>query len=123
MKLALQKIGRFDEKRVRSRFLDSFVPEDTKKVLANQVLCGFFVVKRNPDHLYLDHLYVDPDYQSQGIGSTVLDHVVQQSEKLNLPIRLGALKQSRANEFYRKFGFVPTHDDAYDIYYERQSPR
>ena len=118
MKPGLQKVGRFDEQRVRSRFLDSFVPADTKKILANDVLCGFFVVKHNPDHLYLDHLYVDPDYQNQGIGAAVLKHVMRLSEQMNLPIRLGALKKSRANEFYKQHGFVRTHEDAYDIYYE-----
>ena len=121
MKPGLQKIGRFDEERVRSRFLDSFVPADTKKILVNEILCGFFVVKHNPGHLYLDHLYVDPDYQNRGIGGVVLEHVVRLSEQLKLPVRLGALKQSRANEFYRKHGFVRTHEDAYDIYYERSA--
>ena len=32
MKPGLQQVGRFDEERVRSRFLDSFVPQDTKKL-------------------------------------------------------------------------------------------
>ena len=118
MKPGLQQVGRFDEERVRSRFLDSFVPQDTKKIIIEGVLGGFFVVKHNPDHLYLDHLYVEPGFQRRGVGRAVIDSVLRQSEQLQLPVRLGALRQSSANLFYQSLGFVSTHEDACDIYYE-----
>ncbi len=118
MKPSLLKVGRFDEERVRTRFLETFVPADTKQVIVDGRLCGFFVVKENPDHLYLDHLYVDPNCQSQGIGHAVINHVVQRAEQKKLPVRLGALRESRANRFYQSLGFVQTHEDAYDIFYE-----
>ena len=118
MKPGLQQVGRFDEERVRSRFLDSFVPQDTKKIIIEGVLGGFFVVKHNPDHLYLDHLYVEPGFQRRGVGRAVIDSVLRQSEQLQIPVRLGALRQSSANHFYQSLGFVSTHEDACDIYYE-----
>ncbi len=118
MKPGLQQVGRFDEERVRSRFLDSFVPQDTKKVMIEGVLVGFFAVKHNRDHLYLDHLYVEPGFQRRGVGRAVIDSVLRQSEQLQLPVRLGALRQSSANLFYQSLGFVSTHEDACDIYYE-----
>ena len=118
MKPGLQQVGRFDEERVRSRFLDSFVPQDTKKIIIEGVLGGFFVVKHNPDHLYLDHLYVEPGFQRRGVGRAVIDSVLRQSEQLQIPVRLGALRQSSANLFYQSLGFVSTHEDACDIYYE-----
>lgn len=118
MKPSLLEVARFDEDRVRSRFLSAFVPADTKKIVVDGRLCGFFVLKENSDHLYLDHLYVDPDCQSQGIGHAVIKHIVQHAERLESPIRLGALRESRANSFYQSLGFVQTHEDAYDIYYE-----
>lgn len=82
------------------------------------MLGGFFVVKHNPDHLYLDHLYVEPGFQRRGVGRAVIDSVLRQSEQLQIPVRLGALRQSSANLFYQSLGFVSTHEDACDIYYE-----
>ena len=35
-----------------------------------------------------------------------------------LPIRLGALKQSESNNFYKNRGFVLTHQEEWDNYYE-----
>lgn len=118
MRPSLEKVGRFDEGRVRSRFLDSYVAQDSRKILIDGELCGFFVIKQHRDHLYLDHLYVEPVYQNRGIGHAVIAHVVQLAKQLQLPIRLGALRESPANQFYQSIGFVSTHEDAFDIYYQ-----
>ena len=44
--------------------------------------------------------------------------VLRESEASGLPVRLGALRESRANEFYKSLGFRQTHEDAFDVYYE-----
>lgn len=118
MKPSLEALGRFDEERVRNRFLETFVPAETKKITEDGKLMGFFVVRNRPDHLYLDHLYVDPQMQGRGIGAKVIVWVKELAQQTNLPIRLGALRGSKANEFYANNGFLRTHEDEFDIYYE-----
>ena len=118
MKPSLEAIGRFREERARSRFLATFVPAETKKIIENHQLVGFFVVRNKPDHLYLDHLYIEPTMQGKGLGAQVIAWVKAIAQEIDLPIRLGALKGSKANEFYRAHGFLQTHEDEFDIYYE-----
>ena len=118
MKPSLEALGRFDEERVRSRFLDTFMPSESKKIIEDDQLAGFFVVRNRLDHLYLDHLYIDPKMQGRGLGAKVIAWVKEIARKVNLPIRLGALKGSKANEFYITNGFLKTHEDEFDIYYE-----
>ncbi|MFT5577612.1 MAG: GNAT superfamily N-acetyltransferase [Paraglaciecola psychrophila] len=118
MKESLENIGRFDPVRARSRFLETFNYGDIKKVLINQELAGFYVLKNNEDHVYVDHLYVHPKYQSLGLGSVILSTIKDLAKSQNLPIRLGALRESRSNEFYKKNGFSYTHEEEWDIYYE-----
>lgn len=118
MKPSLEALGRFDEERVRSRFLDTFVPSESKKIIEDDQLVGFFVVRNRLDHLYLDHLYIDPKMQGRGLGAKVIAWVKEIAREVNLPIRLGALKGSKANEFYITNGFLKTHEDEFDIYYE-----
>lgn len=81
-------------------------------------MIGFYVLRNKADHLYLDHLYVHPSYQGKQIGSQVINRIKTQAAQAGLPIRLGALKGSEANNFYQRHGFVQTHQCEFDNYYE-----
>lgn len=118
MQESLEAVGRFDPVRARARFVDGFDREATRKILIAGQLAGFYVVKENIDHLYLDHFYIAPAYQGKGIGASVLTSLVLSARERMLPLRLGALRGSRSNHFYQSHGFVPTHEDEWDIYYE-----
>ena len=118
MKESLENVGRFNPEVARSRFLNSFCKNDTKKILVKGVLVGFYVTHNKGDHIHLDHLYFSPEYQGFGLGANVLNLIKGQAREAGLPIRLGALRGSRSNEFYKKHGFVFTHEEEWDIYYE-----
>ncbi|SBS26257.1 hypothetical protein MSP8887_00367 [Marinomonas spartinae] len=118
MRPGLEVLGRFDEKRVRSRFLETFTPSDTFKIVDDETLLGFFVVRVKADHHYLDHLYIKPEHQGRALGKLVLQKIVSMAHKKGLPVRLGALKGSRSNDFYINNGFIKTHEEEFDIYYE-----
>ena len=118
MKDSLQAIGRYDPIRARERFLSRFEPANTKCMHCGVRLIGFYVLNREKDHLYLDHLYIHPDYQGDGAGTHVIQIIKDISLYSELPVRLGALKQSEANNFYLQHGFVFTHSEEWDNYYE-----
>lgn len=118
MEPSLTAIGRFDENRVRSRFLETFEPTDTYKILKEGQLLGFYALLKKQDHYYLSHFYIQPDNQNLGLGKAVINDIIELAKSDGLPIRLGALRESRANDFYLKNGFVSTHEDEFDIYYE-----
>lgn len=118
MKPSLVALGRFDENRVRSRFLETFTPSDTKKIIDGNELLGFYVIRDKGDHIYLDHLYLAPSHQNKKLGKTIVERIVKEAHQRNLPVRLGALRGSRSNDFYLRNGFVKTHEDEFDIFYE-----
>jgi len=47
---------------------------------------------------------VIPEHQGKGVGSRILDLIKERSSGAK-PIRLGALKGSRSNDFYKAHGF------------------
>lgn len=122
MQPSLEMLGRFDKQRVRQRLLSSFQPDDTQKIFYQDKLVGFYVLLDKTDHLYLDHFYIDPEFQSTGIGSAVILDIQKIAQQKRRPLRLGALKQSRSNLFYRRHGFKPTHEGEFDIYYQFDAP-
>lgn len=119
MRESLEALGRFDRKRSIERFRASFSSEKTFKVYLKGELVGFYMLNEYSDHLYLDHLYISPRSQSQGIGSVTMRRIIEISEDRELPLKLGALRGSRSNEFYSRHDFRITSEDAWDIYYVR----
>ncbi len=77
------------------------------------------VVSDGTLHAMIYDLIVDPDFQGRGIGSRVLERLVQGCLEAN--IRDIQLFSARGKEkFYRKRGFAPRPSDAPGMQYEKQ---
>jgi GNAT superfamily N-acetyltransferase len=120
MRESLERVGRFDPERARARFLSGYSPQQTRVVEADGERAGFFVVKPHEEGLLLDHLYVAPKHQRKGIGAAVLERVFAQAASANLPVRVGALRESESNAFYVRHGFVLVDQGEFDNYYVRR---
>ena len=121
MRASLEQVGRFDPGRARARLLAGFEPESTRHIEVDGQRVGFFVVKSIVEGLVLDHLYVRPTFQGQGIGAAVLQIVFAQADAAGLPVKVGALRGSRSNQFYTRHGFTQVDESDFDIYYVRQT--
>ena len=121
MRPSLERVGRFDPGRARSRFLDAFAPEHTREILSNGQRVGFFVVRRRDDGLVIDHLYVRPSHQKLGIGAAVLRDVFAEADRLGVDVRVGALVESDSNRFYVRHGCTLERQAEFDNYYVRKA--
>jgi ribosomal protein S18 acetylase RimI-like enzyme len=119
MRESLERIGRFDLARARERFQAGFSVEHTRHIEVEGKRVGFVVVKPQVDCLLLDHLYIHPSTQSQGIGAAVLARVIEEANVKSLPIRVVALRESDSNRFYVRHGFVLVEQSKFDNYYIR----
>jgi GNAT superfamily N-acetyltransferase len=119
MRESLQRIGRFDPQRARERFASGFEPQNTRHINYSGERVGFVATKRLAEHLHLEHLYVLPAWQGRGIGATVLARVFTEANASNLPVRVGALRESASNRFYTRHGFLLVEQTEFDNYYVR----
>jgi ribosomal protein S18 acetylase RimI-like enzyme len=67
--------------------------------------CGYLCVEDCSDHVHLHELVIKPDYQGQGIGTAVLDLVVEHARARRVPVRLRTHLANRAASLYRRVGF------------------
>lgn len=118
MKESLVAIGRYDPERSKERFFSSFDPIETTKILIDGKLIAFYSYEMLDDHIFLKHLYILPSYQNQGIGARVVSRLKEMAQERKIRIRLGALRESRSNQFYLAHGFIKTHEKEWDIHYE-----
>jgi GNAT superfamily N-acetyltransferase len=121
MRESLERVGRFDPIRAKDRFLSSFSSAHTHHILLHGRKVGFFVLKPGADGLLLDHLYVRPGYQGQGIGAAVLAEVFEQADRVACQVRVGALRESASNRFYERHGFGLVEQTEFDNYYVRHA--
>ncbi|MDL5034036.1 GNAT family N-acetyltransferase [Pelomonas sp. APW6] len=111
---SLERLGRFDPQRARERLASQFEPACMQHIERDGQRIGFVTVKPLADGaLKLEHLYLRPGSQGEGVGRWVLDGVKRQGRD----IHLAALKHSDANRFYLREGFVPVGESDVDIDY------
>lgn len=119
MRESLERIGRFDPVRARERLVRNFEPEFTWHIVTGGERAGCIVVRQRGTPWLLDHFYIRAPFRNAGLGSQVLQHFFAQADAAQAAIRLGALRESAANRFYLRHGFVQVDEDEWDIYYLR----
>lgn len=115
----LERLGRFDPARARARFRAGYDPACLRLILRGGARIGCVALRPAADALWLEHFYLEPAWQGQGIGAAVLRRLLAEADATGLPIRLGVLRGSRAARLYERHGFRSTHEEAWDRYYER----
>jgi ribosomal protein S18 acetylase RimI-like enzyme len=120
MRESLERIGRFELKRARARFLNDFVPANTRFIELAGVRVGLVVTIVTSDKLQLDHLYIHPEAQNKGVGSAVLAEVFAEAARLGLTTHVCVLRESDANRFYTRHGFVLITQTRWDNQYQRR---
>lgn len=117
----LARIGRLDAERSAARFAREFRPGQTRLILADGAFAGCVTVYPDGDAWVVEHFYLRPEAQGQGLGAEVLRRILADADAAGVDVRLGVLIESPANRFYPRFGFVETHREAFDIYYRRKA--
>lgn len=115
MRPDLERLGRWDPVRVRERFLNAFLPEHTYVIAVEGHAAGVIAVRPEPDALWIEHFYLSPEFQGQGLGAGVLRRVMGES-KDHRPFRLNVLQGSPARRLYERHGFVLETEDPVDVF-------
>ncbi|MER6945871.1 GNAT family N-acetyltransferase [Nonomuraea sp. NPDC000554] len=120
MRPDLQRLGRFDEHRVRQRLRDSFSSEHTSLIVADGEQAGCVTLRPAADGWWLEHFYLAPEHQGRGLGSAVLRALLERTDAEGVPVRLNVLRGSAAQRLYERHGFTVENQDPIDVFMVRQ---
>ncbi len=99
---------RWNEDRVRQESLEDSVSPNARVIEVRDVGVGVSIVERLPTHIQLEQLYLLPEYQRMGIGSALIDELITEASRSQVPIRLRVMVVNPAKQFYEMFGFIVT---------------
>ncbi|MGP3937532.1 GNAT family N-acetyltransferase [Nonomuraea sp. KM88] len=120
MRPDLERLGRFDEHRVRQRLRDSFSPEHTSVIVAAGAFAGSVAVRPADEGRWLEHFYLAPEFQGRGLGSAVLRTLLKRIDADGALVRLNVLQGSGAQRLYERHGFTVEAQDPIDVYMVRR---
>lgn len=113
----LTRLGRFDPVRVRQRLRGSFAPRFTRIILVDGSAVGSVAIRPDDGVWWVEHFYIDPAVQGQGIGTDILCAVVDVDRSRTL--RLNVLQGSPARRLYERLGFRVDDEDDVDVFMTR----
>jgi GNAT superfamily N-acetyltransferase len=94
-----------------------------KILVGDQIVGGFIVLRKGPREYELGRIFVDPDYQNQGVGTQAMEFL---GEEYPLAKRwtLGTPAWNRrTRHFYKKVGFLEVGSDLRGgILFEKKLP-
>ena len=119
MQASLEALNRFDPQRARERFASIFASEHMHHIVQGGQRVGCVTLRPKPGALRMDHLYIEPTAQGQGIGTWVMDWACALADLRQHALELAALQGSDANRFYQRHGLVEVSRSDFDIEYRR----
>ncbi|MFJ9147146.1 GNAT family N-acetyltransferase [Streptomyces sp. NPDC102270] len=119
MRPDLERLGRFDEHRVRQRFRDAFDERHMSIILTEGRFAGCVALRPAEDAHWLEHFFITPALQGHGLGSAVLNTLLARTEADDALVRLNVLQGSAARRLYERHGFTVESEDAVDVFMVR----
>ncbi|MFD9611142.1 GNAT family N-acetyltransferase [Streptomyces sp. NPDC059083] len=126
MRPDLERLGRYDEHRVRRRLREGFSPAHTSVIELDGSFAGCVTVRpyEDGDGLYLEHFYLAAETRGRGLGTAVLRALLGRADAAGAPVRLVVLRGSAARRLYEREGFTFESEDPVDVTLVRTpSPR
>ena len=119
MRPDLERLGRYDEHRVRQRFLDAFDPALTRVIVVDGVDAGCIAARPASDGTWIEHFYLTERVQGHGVGTQILQSIL--AEQHPRPWRLNVLQGSPARRLYERHGFMLDSEDEVDVFLVRRA--
>jgi ribosomal protein S18 acetylase RimI-like enzyme len=79
---------------------------ERKIVMVQDAPVGRLIIDASANHIEVIDVALLPEYRNCGLGTSVLQSVLAQADRVGWAIRLHVEKQSRAVRLYERLGFV-----------------
>jgi len=107
----LQKIGRWDEERVVSRFKRAYKDEQARIIRAGGEDVGWIQIDEFVRRLHLRQLHLIASVRGRGIGTRLIEDLHERGVRQGKPVTLDVIHGNPAKALYLRLGFRSTGED------------
>lgn len=104
------QIWGWDEHWQQKYFQENFEPGKERVVVLEGKDIGVISIEQREDEVFLSKIYILPEYQRQGIGTYLINAVLDRAFRSGLPVMLHVLKVNPAKKLYERIGFVEVEE-------------
>ncbi len=104
MKGYVEKIYPWNPQLFRDQF--NFNCHDYQVIEINNQIIGFIKVVYSETEIYLAEIQIAKNYQKQGIGTSLIQLIIEKARENNQKLWLKVLKSNLAKRLYQRLGFT-----------------
>jgi len=108
----LSKIGRWNRRRLTTKFRRGYKQAQTQVICAGDRRIGWMQVAESVGRLHLHQLHLSADFRGRGIGSRLLKDLLRRADSIGKPVTLEVMHGNPARRLYLRLGFRQTSQDA-----------
>ena len=100
----------WDENWQQAHFRDRFDLSRKSIIQQDGNPIGCLAVLDEGNHIYLSYIALKPALQNKGIGTMLIQDVLERGQRANKPVTLKVLKINPARKLYERLGFKVTQE-------------
>jgi GNAT superfamily N-acetyltransferase len=113
----------WDDREQQALFDESFAPELYEVIQVDGEDAGVLALETNEVEIWLGLIEIQPRFQGQGVGTSIVEWVLQRCAEANKPVALRVLRVNRsARLLYERLGFVADREDDVRVYLRAAPP-
>src|SRR3982751_4277518 len=112
----LERLRPWSEQSAREYLYQRFVVANRRVIEVGGRFAGCVALRPAEDCRWIEQFYLEPEFQGRGLGTAVLEALLDECDADGAVVRLDVLRQSPARRLYERHGFVFESEDALDVY-------
>lgn len=116
--IVIQRFGKWEESKQDEFFAKDWETGGFDIVFYNNTPCGYIAVEDHKSEIYIREIVISPKFQGLGIGTTLINEVINQAKERKVPVKLGTFHKNKAAILYERLGFKKVGETDTHILFE-----